>query len=328
LAALRRHGVATTLLAGDATAPGMELAARYGLPVDAYRVRERQMLSCLQWTPSPGFARWFGPRLARADLVHAHTWWAPGGRPREPCRLMCRWWQVSTTRCAGPRATTRRRPGPLAGASTCSSRMAGRRRMGGADRPGRRPAARGRSALVGLSAAPLPGLPSPRLTFTGRFRADKAPEVLVAALALLAAPPPAYLVGDGPTRQAVIRLVSARGLDRLVRLPAWSYEPARYVAGASVHVVPSRQEAWSQSAVVALGLGVPVVGTAVDGLAATRAISRVLAGQRPDPGPGRAYARQFTPQAVAAVYADAYRELLTRRAASGPAASNADPPAS
>ena len=37
-----------------------------------------------------------------------------------------------------------------------------------------------------------PGLPSPRLTFTGRFRVGKAPEVLVAALALLAAPPPAY----------------------------------------------------------------------------------------------------------------------------------------
>jgi glycosyltransferase involved in cell wall biosynthesis len=101
----------------------------------------------------------------------------------------------------------------------------------------------GRSALEGLSAEPLPGLPSPRLTFTGRFRADKAPEVLVAALALLAAPPPAYLVGDGPARQQVIRLVSACGLDRLVRLPGWSYEPARYVAGASVHVVPSRQEA-------------------------------------------------------------------------------------
>jgi hypothetical protein len=32
---------------------------------------------------------------------------------------------------------------------------------------------------------------SPRLTFTGRFRAGTAPEVLVGALALLAAPPPA-----------------------------------------------------------------------------------------------------------------------------------------
>jgi hypothetical protein len=30
----------------------------------------------------------------------------------------------------------------------------------------------------GLPAEPLPGLPSPRLTATGRFRAGKAPEVL------------------------------------------------------------------------------------------------------------------------------------------------------
>jgi glycosyltransferase involved in cell wall biosynthesis len=98
-----------------------------------------------------------------------------------------------------------------------------------------------------------------------------------------------------------------------------------------VHVVPSREESWSQSAVLALGLGVPVIGTAVDGLAATlgqgrgvlvppdappalaEAISRVLGGQRPDPAPGLAYARQFTPSAAAAFYASAYRQLLARR---------------
>jgi glycosyltransferase involved in cell wall biosynthesis len=83
--------------------------------------------------------------------------------------------------------------------------------------------------------------------------------------------------------------------------------------------------------VVALGLGVPVVGTAVDGLVRTlgngrgilvppddphalaAALSRVLRGPRPDPGPGRAYARQFTPTAAAAVYAGAYRHLLASR---------------
>ena len=43
--------------------------------------------------------------------------------------------------------------------------------------------------LEGLPSGPRPGLPSPRLTFTGRFRAGKAPRVLVAALALLPAPP-------------------------------------------------------------------------------------------------------------------------------------------
>ncbi len=60
-AAVRGHGMATTLLAGDATAPGLEVAACCGLPADAYRMRDRQMLASLQWTPSPGFARWLGP---------------------------------------------------------------------------------------------------------------------------------------------------------------------------------------------------------------------------------------------------------------------------
>jgi hypothetical protein len=65
----------------------------------------------------------------------------------------------------------------------------------------------GRSSVEGLSARPWPGLASPRLTFTGRLRADKAPDVLVEALALLDASPPAYLVGDGPARQALNQLV-------------------------------------------------------------------------------------------------------------------------
>jgi glycosyltransferase involved in cell wall biosynthesis len=104
-----------------------------------------------------------------------------------------------------------------------------------------------------------------------------------------------------------------------------------------VHVVPSREESWSQSAVLALGLGVPVVGTEVDGLARTLgqgrgvlvppedphalagALARVLGGDHPDPAPGRAYARQFTPSAAAAAYAPAYRQLLARRAQTGQA---------
>ncbi len=139
------------------------------------------------------------------------------------------------------------------------------------------------------------------------------------ALALIDAPPPAYLVGDGPLRGPLTRLIRARGLEAVKHLPGWSHEPARYIAQATVHVVPSGEESWSQSAVLAPGLGVPVVGTAVDGPARTLgggrgvlvppedpralagALSRVLAGERPDPALGRAYARQFTPSAAAAV---------------------------
>ena len=96
------------------------------------------------------------------------TWWAGGGPPPGPCRLMCRWWQVSTTRCAGPGAHTPQ-AGPRPGASACSSRMgrpAAHRPLVGLDNGRLR---EGRSALEGLPAEPLPALPSPRLTFTGRF---------------------------------------------------------------------------------------------------------------------------------------------------------------
>jgi glycosyltransferase involved in cell wall biosynthesis len=334
-AALRRHGIATTLLAGDATPPGLGLAARYGLPADAYRVSEVLAPDSLQWTPAPEFAGWLAPRLAQARLVHAH--------------MMGAWWAAA--RALPPHvplvASEHNQMSWPAGDHTGQARDAARRvDLFFAHGPSARAwAARiglddgrlrdGRSSVEGLSARPWPGLPAPRLTFAGRLRRDKAPDVLVEALALLHAPPPAYLVGDGPLRGALTRQIAARGLDDVVRLPGWSYEPGRYIAGASVHVVPSREESWSQSAVLALGLGVPVVGADVDGLAHTlgqgrgvlvppeaphalaEALSRVLRGEHPDPVPGRAYARQFTPSAAAAVYAGAYRQLLASRARSG-----------
>src|SRR5260370_35725016 len=77
--ALRGHGIATTLLAGDATPAGLALAARYGLPADVFRVSEAMPADSLQWTPPPEFAGWLGPRLARAGLVPSHrggAWWA------------------------------------------------------------------------------------------------------------------------------------------------------------------------------------------------------------------------------------------------------------
>jgi glycosyltransferase involved in cell wall biosynthesis len=331
-AALRRHGVATTLLAGDATRSGVALAARYGFAAEAFRVSERVNPCSLQWTPEPGFADWLRPRFGPADLVHAHmvgAWWAAAQAVPPPVPLVASEhnqmsWpggdHTALARAAARRVDLLFTHGPAASTWAAGLGLGGRLREG-------------RSSVEGMSFRPWPGLASPRLTFTGRFRADKAPEVLVEALALLDRPPAAYLVGDGPMRQALIRLVRARGLQTVVRLPGWSYKPSRYVSGAAVHVVPSREESWSQSAVVALGLSVPVIGTNVDGLARTlgnsrgvlvppddphalaSALSRVLGGQRPDPGPGRAYARQFTPSAAAAVYAGVYRHLLATRQA-------------
>jgi len=336
-AALRRHGITTTLLAGDATPAGLELAARYGLAADAYRVSAVMPAESLQWTPSPHFAGWLSPRLTDADLVHGHmmgAWWAAaqGVPPDVPLvaseHNQMTWPTVDHT----PQARQAARRVALFFAHGPSARawVAGIGVDDGRLRDGR-------SSVHGLSARPLPGLLTPRLTFAGRLRHDKAPDLLIEALALMGAPPPAYLIGDGPLRGPLTRLVTARGLDAVVHLPGWSFEPGRYIAGASVHVVPSREESWSQSAVLALGLGVPVVGTAVDGLARTLgegrgilvppqdppalagALSRVLADERPDPVAGRAYARQFTPGAAATMYARAYHQLLARRARSGKA---------
>jgi glycosyltransferase involved in cell wall biosynthesis len=329
---LRQRGVQTTLLAGDATPAGLALAERLGCPATAFRVAERPGPDSLQWTPDPEFARWLGSRLEAADLVHAHmvgAWWAaasvlppdvplvasehnemdwPGGDYTAEARAVAS--RLDLLFCHGP--------------AVC--RWAAGLGLGDRLRDGLSP-------VVGLSSRPLPGLATPRLTFAGRLHKEKAPDVLVEALALLDEPPACYIVGDGPMRAELAALVRARGLDGVVHLTGWSDQPSRYVAGASGHVVPSRQESWSQSAVVGLGLGVPVVGTMVDGLARTLgdargvlvppddpgalavALGRVLAGEHPDPGPGRRYARRYSPDAVAAVYLDAYHDALASRAA-------------
>jgi glycosyltransferase involved in cell wall biosynthesis len=195
----------------------------------------------------------------------------------------------------------------------------------------------GRSA-ISQHTTPRPGLVSPRLTFTGRLREDKGPDLLLHALAAMHDPPVTYVVGDGPMSQQVRRLIDRLGLRRTVQLTGWSYEPARYVAGAAVHVVPSREEAWSQSAVTALALGVPVVATAVDGLPTTLAGRRGLLVQ-PDPAAlaagiqlvldgaadidlagARHYAALFQPAQIASDYFAVYQRVLSERSRSSGAA--------
>jgi len=132
-----------------------------------------------------------------------------------------------------------------------------------------------RSPVAGLSATLRNGLRTPRLTFAGRFSQDKGPDVLLEAICLLNRRDlSAYLLGDGPLRARLTDRLHQRGVSSRVFMPGWVDKPWTYIAGSAVHVVPSREEAWSQSAVLGLGLGVPVVGTHVDGLADTLSQSR------------------------------------------------------
>ncbi len=329
---LRAAGIDTIrLLAGDATRGGIALARRYGVEVETFAEPAAGRRSTLQWRFSSAFADWLAPRLAGADLVHAHmvgAWMAaavavPGGVPLIASEHNAVTWPhgdfTEQATAASSRVDAFFTHGPAAREFAVSLGL---------------PAAtiyEGRSAVEGLDATPLPGLAEPRVTFTGRLHHDKGPDLLIEALARTVVPATGYLVGDGPDATALAARIDALGLEASVRLVGWVDDPARYVAGAAVHVVASREEAWSQSAVVALGLGIPVIGTAVEGLPITlgqgrgvlvpaedpvalaRAIDAVLDGSaRSDPSPGLEYARQFTIEAVSASYAEVYSSLCAR----------------
>ncbi|MBA3261340.1 MAG: glycosyltransferase family 4 protein [Thermoleophilaceae bacterium] len=121
------------------------------------------------------------------------------------------------------------------------------------------------------------------------------------------------------------------GIAGDVVFAGWRRRPADWIAGASACVVPSRHDAWSQTAVLAMALGVPVVGSAVEGLehvlsggrgiavapedpqALARALASVLQGHvRTDLQAARRYAAKFTAERVADLYEQTYTELLGR----------------
>ena len=333
--ALRAHGVETRLVAGDATPGGLEVARAHGFEVEHFaEVRG------LQWEPCEPFAAWLAERLAGADLVHGHmfgAWWAAArAAPAHMPVLASEHNALSWPRTAHDDAAAEVAPRVDCFFAHGPETRAWAARMGV---PGDRIIA-GESAIDGLDGRPQADLPSPRITYAGRFAADKGPDILVEAMGMLADPPPTFLLGDGEMRAALEHQVAALGLGDVVRFCGWQAHPERYIAGATVHVVPSRQDAWSQSAVLGMGLGVPVVATAVEGLpdtlsagrgvlvapeeprALAAAVGAVLAGVcEADLDAARTYAQRYTPERVASRYASVYRALAgAGSAAARPAA--------
>jgi glycosyltransferase involved in cell wall biosynthesis len=321
--ALRAFGVDTRMLAGDASPAGLDLARAHGFEVEHFaEVRN------LQWEPCEEFAAWLAERAAGADLVHGHmfgAWWAAARAAAPDVPVVA----SEHNALCWPRTAHDDAAAAVAGRLGCyfghgPESRAWATRIG---IPGGRIIA-GESAIEGLDGRPQADLPTPRITFAGRFAADKGADVLIEALGMLADPPATFLLGDGELRAALEHQVAGLGLGEVVRFSGWQPHPERFVAGATVHVVPSRRDAWSQSAVLAMGLGAPVVGTAVEGLpdtlgagrgvlvapedprALAGAIGAVLAGLcESDLAGARTYAQRFTPDRVAARYASVYRSL-------------------
>lgn len=321
--ALRARGIESRFYAGDLTAEGAALAREHGFEVEGFG----EELG-LQWEPSRDFAAWLAPRLRGADLVHAHmfgAWWAAAQVMATEQPLVASEHNVLTwpgnhhareMRAALGRVDLMFAHGPAARAYLRALGCPPERLL------------HGESAIAGTDAVPLPGLPRPRVVQTARLSPDKGADLLVEALARMEDPPPAFILGEGPLRPGLEARIRELGLEAVVRFPGWQREPARWVAGASVLAVPSREEAWSQSAVTAMGLGVPVVGFAVEALpevlgggrgilvapgdpeALAAALADVLAGRRrPDLEAARRYAARFTPERVAARYAERYEAL-------------------
>lgn len=320
---LAPRGVVTRLLAGHASPEGIALAREHGFEPEVFGEEGN-----LQWVPSAKFAAWLEPRLSGADAVHAHMfggWWAAAQAVTDGQVLIA------------SEHNAYHRPGrPHARELREALRRVDRFFAHG---PGARrtvldcglPVERvrnGISPVAGMEARPRRGAPAGRIVFAGRLDPDKGPDVLLEAVALMRSRPPVIMLGAGRLEAELRAQRSRLGLGDRIEMPGWTRDPAPLIAGAAVLVIPSRDESFSQTAVLGMGLGVPVIGTDVDGFpdtlgdgrgiivapedprALAAAVDDVLAGRRHvDSAAARRFARHFEPERVAGIYEETYRGM-------------------
>jgi glycosyltransferase involved in cell wall biosynthesis len=326
MAELRGRGIRSKLLCGWATEDGLELARQHGVEPEVWGGGGN-----VQWTPDPAFADWLTPRLQSADLVHAHMfggWWAaahatPAATPLVASEHNQYLWPdrpyADELRAGLDRVDVFFAHGPGSRDTVLEHGLSPERLREGI------------SPVVGTQDQPRVGLPTPRIVFAGRLHADKGPDILLAALGLLRAPPMTLILGEGHLRPILEAQVKDMGLEATVRFLGWVPDPGAYIAGATVLAMPSRDESFSQTAIIGLAHGVPVIGTDVDGFSVTlghdrgiivppedpqafaAALRVVLDEELPRPRPRRDFTDQYEPPRVADVYEHTYRELLARR---------------
>ena len=319
---LATRGIETRLVAAHASPEGVALAREHGLEPEVYG-----MAGNLQWVPDAGFAAWLEPRLHGADAVHAHmfgAWWAAAHAVADGQPLVAS--EHNAYHWPGRVHDRELREGLRRVDRFFAHGPGARRGVLDAGLPPER-LRTGISPVAGMDATPRPGAPAGRIVFAGRLDPDKGPDVFLAAMALLPGRS-AVMLGAGRL-DGVLRAQRARlGIDQRVEMPGWTSDPAPTIAGAAVLVIPSRDESFSQTAVLGMGLGVPVVGTDVDGFPETlgggrgivvapddpealaAAVAGVLDGRlRVDEQAARRFARRFEPERVAGIYEETYRAL-------------------
>lgn len=319
-------GIDEPLLAGETTPEGLALCSERGIRVEAFGG------SGLQYECNPAFARWLEPRLRDADLVHGHmfgAWWAgaqalPPGVPLVASEHNAIRWP-SRPRDAELRMALARVDRFFAHGPATNRYMLSR---------GLRPERiePGFSAIGGHAVAAVPGLERPRVVYAGRLHHEKGPDLLLEALALTRSRPAAYVLGTGPMESELRALSSRLGLEERVAFCGWQRRPGSWIRGAEACIVPSRHESWSQTAVLAMALGTPVIGAAVEGLPTTLGEGRGILVEPDNPrdlakaiddavegrGAGdiegaRHYAARFSAARVAEGLLATYRSLIAER---------------
>ncbi len=107
---------------------------------------------------------------------------------------------------------------------------------------------------------------TPLLACVGRLARIKRIDVLLRALSLLPAEVHLALVGDGPDREALVRLASDLGLSARLHWCGWRRDLAGIYAAADLVVLSSDSEGLPLSLVEAMACGRAVVATEVGGV--------------------------------------------------------------
>lgn len=109
----------------------------------------------------------------------------------------------------------------------------------------------------------------PLVVSVGRLCHQRAPDVAVAALALMRTPAARLrLVGDGADRAAVEKQVQALGLTGRAELAGYRPDPAPDLRAADVVIVPSRYDGMALILLEAMACGAAIVATRVAGSSA------------------------------------------------------------
>jgi glycosyltransferase involved in cell wall biosynthesis len=117
--------------------------------------------------------------------------------------------------------------------------------------------------------APAPPPCPPVALYVGRLAPDKAPETLVRAFALMAPDHPEaqlWLVGDGPLRDPLARLIGQLGLTARVKLMPGQADVRPLYHRASLLALSSRTESLPNVILEAMAAGLPVAATRVGGV--------------------------------------------------------------